>query len=635
MNWSAFRTSFLCCSVLLILPAGSAAYAKDTWTGVQSQHFYLAGNADEKDIRRIALKLEQFRSVFVRLLNPAQPQSPIPVHVIVFRNQADFQPFMPVINGRTIDVGGYYLSNREISYITLTADFRQTSPYAMLLHEYIHTITNNLVGNLPAWLDEGLAEFYSTVEITDGDQRVQLGNAIEAHVRTLREQQLMPLAHLFAIDHGSPEYSEGEKRGLFYAQSWALVHYLMLGSKGTRYPQLMEFMRLLRTGQPTNECFRQAFQTDLVTLEEELRNYLGRDRFETASQNLPEKIAFATEMQSATISEAEWNYHLGDLLRHAERTECETYLTRALTLDPQLASAHASLGMWRMRQGRNDEAREHLQRAAADTRHPTEYLTLYYYAWLLIHEGGSYNVIRNIKPANVPLIRAALEKATKLKPDFAEPWYLLGFVSLLTGEQLEAAVSALERAIALAPARDDFRLQLANLHTRLSRYSEARQTLIAIAQRSADPQSRTEAQTMLESVERQMKFIAEHLTATSAQGADTSATASTESTANEGSPPPKLRHRQAEEQITGLLTRISCDEQGITLYLSSGRRAMRFHARNSNNIKVISRIPSIGTELPCQEFSKPPSVIVGYRATTDAAARHDGELLTVEFVSAP
>ena len=47
-----------------IAPAQRGVYAKDTWVSVRSNNFFLVGNASEKEIRQVAVRLEQFRNVF-------------------------------------------------------------------------------------------------------------------------------------------------------------------------------------------------------------------------------------------------------------------------------------------------------------------------------------------------------------------------------------------------------------------------------------------------------------------------------------------------------------------------------------------------------------------------------------------
>ena len=60
--------------------------AKDEWLQVRSKNFLLIGNAPEKDIRRVATKLEQFRETFRQIFGRMNLTSPIATNVIVFKS---------------------------------------------------------------------------------------------------------------------------------------------------------------------------------------------------------------------------------------------------------------------------------------------------------------------------------------------------------------------------------------------------------------------------------------------------------------------------------------------------------------------------------------------------------------------
>ena len=61
-----------------------------------------------------------------------------------------------------------------------------------------------------------------------------IGRVIEQPHPELRER-FIPLPELMAVRHDSPLYNEGDRRSIFYAESWALLHYLLMGSpSGTR-----------------------------------------------------------------------------------------------------------------------------------------------------------------------------------------------------------------------------------------------------------------------------------------------------------------------------------------------------------------------------------------------------------------
>src|ERR1700694_3157038 len=91
--------------------------AKDTWTSVRSKSFLLIGNASEKEIRQVGVRLEQFREVFSRLFPKINFSSPVPTTVIVFKSDGSYRPFKPSAN-----TAGYFQAGLDINYITLTTE---------------------------------------------------------------------------------------------------------------------------------------------------------------------------------------------------------------------------------------------------------------------------------------------------------------------------------------------------------------------------------------------------------------------------------------------------------------------------------------------------------------------------------
>ena len=75
------------------------------------------------------------------------------------------------------------------------------------------------------------------------------------------------------MDEHSPEYNETSRRGGFYAESWALVHYLISGNPERRQ-QAAEYLRLAQAGTPPDQIFAKAFGADPAALERELRAYV-------------------------------------------------------------------------------------------------------------------------------------------------------------------------------------------------------------------------------------------------------------------------------------------------------------------------------------------------------------------------
>ena len=188
---------------------------------MRSRNFQLIGNAGEKEIRQVANRLEQFREVFTRLFPKAKFTAPRPTTVVVFKNDKSYSPFRSNQN-----IAGYFQPGPDVNYITLTAEVRgEQDPFTVIFHEYTHLLVNSTLGNVPTWFNEGLAEYYSSFNISE-ERVVTPGKPISNHVYLLRESKMLP-CRLFQVDHNSPHYNEREKQTIFYAQSWALVHYLI------------------------------------------------------------------------------------------------------------------------------------------------------------------------------------------------------------------------------------------------------------------------------------------------------------------------------------------------------------------------------------------------------------------------
>src|SRR6185369_19504 len=171
---------------LLLAVSQQPVVAKDSWVSVRTKNFTLVGNAGEKDIRKVGLRLEQFREVFARLFPKMKFNTPVPTTVVVFKSDDSYAPFKPNPN-----LAGYFQPGPDVNYITLTTEARDggQSPFNIIFHEYTHLLVNNNSGNVPIWFNEGLAEYYSTVTVTD-DQKFELGRPISNHVYLLREKKM-------------------------------------------------------------------------------------------------------------------------------------------------------------------------------------------------------------------------------------------------------------------------------------------------------------------------------------------------------------------------------------------------------------------------------------------------------------
>ncbi|HEV2883235.1 MAG TPA: DUF1570 domain-containing protein [Pyrinomonadaceae bacterium] len=634
---SIFLTACVC--ALVVLAVQVPASAKDQWVKVRSKNFLLVGNASEKEIIEVGLRLEQFREVFSRLFTRVSLNSQVDTTVIIFKNDKSYRPFKP--NEGT---AGFFQAGPDVNYITLTTELSSSQqPYNVIFHEYTHLLINNTSRNMPTWFSEGIAEYYSTFAMTD-EQRVMLGRPIASHIHLLRHKGMLPLQTLFAVDRDSPYYNERDKQSVFYAESWALVHYLILGKDGERAGQMGKFIELLASDVPVKDALQQALGVKFETLEQELRNYIQRGRYPVMSGHFERKVKYDTEVQVAPITEAEASAYLGDLLVHSRRADAEPYLKRALELEPSLPMAHASLGMWRVNQGRFAEARAHLEKAIA--ANSQSYLIHYHYAYVLSREGESdAHLVSGFPPENIARMREHLEKAIQLRPEFLESYSLMAFVNLVAGNRLDESIALLKRAMTFDPNRTDLVFMLAQVYLRKEDYATTRGLLERVAKSTGDAALSRRAQDLLT----QVIAIEERTTAFRAAQKEQSP-ASTSPVLREAGgendtmayistydPAAYLREAlrkplEGETLIQGNLVRVDCDDSGITFVVKVADRFIKMNTDSFRKVKLRSFSDDAGREITCGPRKTENNVIVAYVPTNDGRSKVDGNAKSIEFV---
>jgi hypothetical protein len=89
----------------------------------------------------------------------------------------------------------------------------ETEHHQSAVHEYTHLIVQHQKLDLPIWLNEGMADLYSSLE--PHGQQSMVGRPLEYHVITLLRRPWMDWNVLFAVDHKSPYYNESDKMSIF------------------------------------------------------------------------------------------------------------------------------------------------------------------------------------------------------------------------------------------------------------------------------------------------------------------------------------------------------------------------------------------------------------------------------------
>ena len=609
--------------------------ARDSWVSVRSKHLLVIGNGSEKEIRQVTARLEQFREVVSTLLAKAGSDSAIPTTVIVFKDDASYGPFKVSENN-----SGYFQPGQDVNYITLSTESRgDLDPFSTIFHEYTHLLVNDTFGKTPAWFNEGLAELYSTLSVSD-DQRVVIGRPIRRHISTLQQNSLLPLRTLLEVDYKSPFYNESQKQSIFYAEAWALMHYLMMTDNGVRAPHVLEFLQLLNAHTALEPAFQKAFNTSIESFESALRGYVLQDHFRTNDLTFTRKIQPSIEMTSASLSEAEVFAYQGDLLIHSNRNEAETYLLKAVALDPNLIQAHASLGMARYRQGRMSEALPSLERAVEANSQNA--LVQYYYAAILSRPAENETTLTlGLAPETAAKARAALKNAIALRPDFHDSYNLLAYLNLVMGTDIDETIELLNGVLARSPERNDHRYMLGQLYMHKDDYKQARPLLERVAAGNLEANVRSHAQKLLGVMTEIEELEVKKEEARRARGFATSNGNQPQigAAANQAINDPSADLREVlhlpttgEARVAGVLMSIDCEANGLVFVVKTQERTLRLRADSFQQVRRVSFTADVRGTITCGARKPENPVVVCYLPISDKRANSDGVLSSVEFV---
>lgn len=455
--------SLLCClsSAAIELPR-----ANEKWTTLKADEFEIISNASPSLTNDVAENLLRMRAA-VGQVTSLNVRSPLPIKVFVFNGERSFAPYRDLAFQRKAgNITGVFVSRDTGNYILLQAG-SQRGIDEVVYHELTHYFVSNTVSGLPVWVSEGLAEYYSTFE-TSGDE-VHIGKPVVSHVQWLRGEKLIPLDELFAVDHDSPIYNESSRRGVFYAQSWALVHYLM--NDDERRTQFGTFLRLIANRKSAQEAFAAAFGITYAKMESDLRSYVRSYMFPYTKYPIGQ-LTMPVIPKPEPLTYAEYVYELGDLVAHADPDSgatAEPFLAEALKADPANAEAWADVGWLHDLAGREQEALAAYQRAVQLGKDDPQLYVLYGFSIL----NRALKSGRDVPDEVLLEARRLFERGAQLDPRSARAWLGMGRTYFTADADPAAGIAALEKSLALAPGNPETAYYLLQLYAYSGRRADA------------------------------------------------------------------------------------------------------------------------------------------------------------------
>lgn len=441
---------------------------RDRWIKLEADRFDIYSNASASQTVDVATELLRMRDA-IGQLTKMTVRAPLRTKVYLFTSERSFAPYRDAaFQQKNAAVGGAFFSSANDNIIMIQADSGEQS-LEIVFHELTHYLVANTTRGLPLWFNEGLAEYYSTFK--SSGKNVSIGKPVREHVLWLRANPLIPLRELFATTQTSRAYNERQRLGAFYAQSWALVHYLLRGTPEQR-AQLSAFLSALDADKPLDQAFSTAFKMSYDDLERDLKTYVRHFAFEymTYAVTSPSEQKLG---KPEPLPREEVLTELGNLLavtNRANAADAQRFYDAALQVNPKLPAAHAGLARLHDEAGRTAEAAGAYERAVQlGTDDPVAYV-LYGNALMrpLIESGDTRNATAAIARARQLFLRA-----TQLDPASARAWAGLGATHVPGDSDPAEGIAALEKSLQLARGQEDVAFNLVALYVRAGRRADA------------------------------------------------------------------------------------------------------------------------------------------------------------------
>jgi tetratricopeptide (TPR) repeat protein len=624
----------LALSIVAILFTATSSPAESRWTLLSTGTLTILGDQSPATLRDVALQIEQFRLVVGGLIRNADHPLSVPTVVFVVGSRKSLAPLVPLYNGKPASVAGYFGEGQDSNYIVMSLEGFDESA-AITYHEYTHLLVKNAVRSLPVWLNEGLAEYYSTYRILERGKAAAIGRARGEHIMLLR-QRYLPIAELIEVDQSSPMYNEGERRSIFYAESWALTHYLMI-AKPNGGAAINLYVTAIAEGRSSIDAFQHAFGMSPAEMDKELQSYLRGLAFNEYRFRFSDKLTVAEPGPGRTLTPGEIDAWLGDAQRRVHRVdEGAPRIERAAAAEPENATTQMVLGLLRLSQKRVTDALDAFGRAARLA--PRDFLTQFVC--------GISRVRADPRASDEQRGQAlaTLKQATMLNGASSDAYAALAYVEMLSEETLIDARASIERAIALAPGRLDYRLRSADIRLLQGDAEAARSMLTSIAAIKFDSISAAAAKERLAVIEEHDRERARAQAQRAAQAvrraaapADSRVPDSPDLVRPDDSTDRRsgllLRAvRPGEERALGQLTRIDCSRDGVRFTVEAAGRRILAGAASMQDVELTTFLDDKSVTVSCGARSAAERVYVTWRSDDRWGPGSNGTAVALEFL---
>jgi tetratricopeptide (TPR) repeat protein len=469
----------------------------DNWVEVTSPNFRVVSNNGERSARQTAWQFEQIRAGITRGWPWAQAPMDRPMLIIGVKDENSMKVFAPAYfePGRSVRFASISASDWDRHYILMRNDFvidggEGVNPYRTAYWTYCDLLLSSAFRfRLPIWFTRGMAAVLSNTNVSE--KEIQFGRAVPSYIAEFRSGGRFSLEQMFAMTQQAPEFQREVDRQRFDAQSWALMHFLLMGdpSAEARETRINALASALMSGTPSAEAVQQVYGP-LPALDSAYRLYVDRGLYRYATMKTEVRIAAKEFAVRPVDPPAVAAIRAGYLLASRRPEDARAAIAESRQAAPAQPATYEVEGLLLERESKLDEARAAYEKAVE--LKSENFMTLFRLANMLQRTPG---------PEVQAQRRSLLERSVALNNNFASSQQALGNVLLQLGLFNEALVPA-RRAVELDPAQVFGRATLASALARAGKKDEAlAEARLALTLARTDAERRS-VQSVIDMIER-------------------------------------------------------------------------------------------------------------------------------------
>jgi tetratricopeptide (TPR) repeat protein len=288
----------------VILSCTASAFAgDDSWLTLKTSRFDIVSELNEKRTRLWAEEFDKYVTA-LHLLYKTEDKNLLPLTIVLFKNKKQFSPYIiHTESGQAENVVGVFANFDDWGIIGLPGSKDYDETRNNIFHEAMHWYLKSQNFNAPLWLEEGIAEVFSTFKTRNGKGR--WGLPIKAHVDYLNYNDLQPTRDFLFVTQDEALH----KLDTYYPQAWAMVHYFMFGNGRKNREKFVLFLTALNK-KSTKDAFESVFGMTYEEFDTELQTYVHSGKYKIDEMDLTN---INTEMKIGPASDDVVKFALGRL----------------------------------------------------------------------------------------------------------------------------------------------------------------------------------------------------------------------------------------------------------------------------------------------------------------------------------